>query len=114
MPLYEFLCPKCNTRSSVLVRSMDQPFSAECPACGNTDLERLISTFAYHRSTKTVWEESGQPGMSPGPDYYKDPRNIGRWAEKRVAELGLEMPSQAKEMIQAAREGELPPPVKEL
>ena len=63
---------------------------------------------------KTIHEETGEPQMLPSPDYYKDPRNIGRWAEKRVKEMGLEMPPPVQEMIQAAREGEMPPPVKEL
>jgi hypothetical protein len=52
--------------------------------------------------------------MSPTLDYYKDPRNIGRWAETRTKELGVEMPSQVQEMIQAAREGEMPDAVKDL
>jgi len=62
---------------------------------------------------KTVWEESGEPQRFSSPDYYKDPRNIGRWTEKRFKELGLDMPTQIKEQIQAAREGELPQSVKE-
>ena len=114
MPVYEFLCQKCNTKSSILVRSVAQPFSIKCPACGSNNLERAITRFAYHKSLKTIHEEAGEPKMSPSPDYYKDPRNIGRWVEKRTEELGLEMPSQVSEMIQAAREGEMPQPVKDL
>ena len=114
MPVYEFVCQKCNAKSSILVRSVAQSWSATCPACGSNDLERIISTFAYHRSMKTIHEEAGEPQTFSSPDYYKDPRNIGRWAEKRVQELGLEMPSQVQEMIQAAREGEMPQPVKDL
>jgi hypothetical protein len=60
----------------------------------------------------TVCEESGEPDRA-GPDYYKDPRNIGRWTEKKFTEMGMEMPSQVEEMIQAARDGEMPEPVKE-
>jgi hypothetical protein len=52
--------------------------------------------------------------MSPGLDYYKDPRNIGRWAEKRFNEMSIEMPPQLREEIQAAREGELPESLKDL
>jgi len=51
--------------------------------------------------------------MLPGPDYYNDQRHIGRWAEKRVKELGLDMPPQVSEMIQAARESEIPELMKE-
>ena len=113
MPIYEFQCPKCHTKSSILVRSIAASPTPECPNCGSNDLVRLITSFAYHKSTKTIWEESGEPEPLAGPEYYKDPRNIGRWTERRFKELGLDMPSQIKEQIQAAREGELPPSVKE-
>ena len=113
MPIYEFLCPKCNTTSSVLVKSASAPFTPQCPGCGNKDLVRLISRCSYHKSLPTVWEESGEPRRNAGLDYYKDPRNIGRWTEKRFKELGLDMPAQIKEQIDAAREGELPKSLKD-
>jgi len=63
---------------------------------------------------KTVWEESGEPTMHPGENYYKDPRNIGHWVEKKFQDMGQELPSQIQEQIQAAREGVLPEPLKDL
>jgi ferritin-like protein len=91
---------------------MAQPPAPACPACGG-DLVRLVSSFAHHRSVKDIHESSGSPDR-PGPDYYQDPRNIGRWTEKRFQEMGMEMPSEISDMIQAAREGELPESVKDL
>lgn len=61
----------------------------------------------------TIWEDSGEPRRNARPDFYKDPRNIGRGTEKRFKELGLEMPAQIKEQIDAAREGELPKSLKD-
>ncbi len=113
MPIYEFLCNHCQERTSLFVRRLTESLSTSCPACGSEDLTRLFSAFAYHKSLETIHEEAGEADR-PGPGYYKDPRNIGRWAEKRFQEMGLEMPSQVQEMIQASREGELPQPVKEL
>ena len=52
--------------------------------------------------------------MFPGLDYYKDPRNIGRWTEKKFQDMGVELPGQIQQQIQAAREGELPGSLKEL
>ncbi len=52
--------------------------------------------------------------MFPSSDYYKDPRNIGRWTEKKFQDMGMEMPSEIQQQIQAAREGELPESLKEL
>ena len=113
MPVYEFFCPECRKKSSFLVKSTSS-FEPKCSICGSTDVTRVISTFAYHKSLETIHEESGEPGMHTSPDYYKDPRNIGRWAEKKFKDMGMEMPSEVQRKIQAAREGELPESVKDL
>jgi putative FmdB family regulatory protein len=113
MPVYEFFCPTCRKKSSFLVRSSSS-FEPKCSVCGSTDLARVISTFAYHKSLNTMYEESGEPGNFESANYYKDPRNIGRWAEKKFKDIGMEMPGEIKQKIQAAREGELPEPVKDL
>jgi len=52
--------------------------------------------------------------MRPGEGYYKDPRNIGRWAEKKFRDMGQELPSHIQQQIQAAREGVLPEPLKDI
>jgi putative FmdB family regulatory protein len=114
MPIYEFICQNCHRRLSFLVRDISTPFAPKCSSCGNTNPFRVISGFAYHKSLKTVCEESGEPTMHPGDDYYKDPQNIGRWVEKKFQDMGQELPSQIQEKIQAAREGVLPEPLKDL
>jgi hypothetical protein len=52
--------------------------------------------------------------MHPGEDYYRDPRNIGRWVENKFRNMGQELPSGVQEKIQAARDGVLPEPLKDL
>ena len=113
MPVYEFRCNSCQQKTSFLLKSISENLSPLCPACGSGELTRLISNFAYHRSMSTIHEESGDPDRA-GSDYYNDPRNIGRWTEKKFKEMGLEMPSHVDEMIQAARDGEMPESVKDL
>ena len=113
MPVYEFRCNSCQKKTSFLIKSINATLSPVCSYCGSTELVRLVSSFAYHKSMSTIYEESGDPDMA-GPNYYNDPRNIGRWAEKRFKEMGAEMPPQVEEMIQAAREGEMPESVKDL
>ena len=118
MPIYEYRCNECNTKSSLFVRITADPISPTCPACGSSELVRLVSSFACHRSADSRAFDIGTPSQ-PGPDYYKDPRNIGRWAEERMMSLGVDMHSEeywntfseVREMISAAREGELPPPL---
>lgn len=115
MPVYEFRCKSCHRKCSFFSKSMSEALSPSCPSCGSKDLVRLISSVAFQKSLDAGWEGSGDPGLSSSnPDYYKDPRNIGRWAEKRFQEMGVEMPSQLQQEIQAAREGELPGQLKDL
>jgi len=122
MPIYEFGCNACQEKISLFVRSITDSPSPECPHCGSGELIRVISSFAYHKSEQTHLEEAGSPRPYPGPDYYKDPRSIGRWSEHRLKELGMDMRSEqywntfseVREMIDAAREGEMPEPLKDL
>lgn len=114
MPIYEYICNQCRKKTSVFTRSVSSPSSPVCQHCGAMELTRAISTFAHHKSEQTIREEAGEPKLFQGPDYYKDPRNIGRWVEKRMGDMGVEMPSQVRTMIDAAREGELPEPVKDI
>lgn len=120
MPIYEFRCNGCQRRVSVFLREpASQP---KCPECGSRELERLISSFAYH-SKGGVWSgDKGAPPQVGDMDYYKDPRNIGRWTEHRLKEMGIDMRSEehsktfseVNEMIDKAREGEMPDNIKDL
>ncbi len=108
------MCQYCSRKASFFVRDVSAPFTPECSFCGSTSLSRAVSSFAYHKSLQTVWDESGEPTLHPSDDYYKDPRNIGRWVEKKFQQMGQELPSEVKQQIQAAREGEPPEPLKDL
>ena len=112
MPIYEFTCRDCNRLTSAFVKSMNTEAKAACSHCGSKKTERALSRFAYHRSESRVLEEYGS--MPKNLEDYKDPRQIGRWAESKFEEYGMDMPSQAREMIDAARDGDLPSPVDEL
>ncbi len=112
MPIYEFNCGDCGRLTSVFVKSMSAKVEAECSHCGSRKLSRALSRFAYHKSEQRILEEYGAEPR--GLEDYKDPRQIGRWTEKKFNEYGMELPEQAREMIDAAREGELPSPVDEL
>lgn len=122
MPIYEFRCSGCQRRVNLFVKSIAGSLSPECPHCGSKELARLISSFAHHRSARSWLEATGPPQAMGGPDYYKDPRNIGRWTEHRLKQLGMDMRSdeydntfsEVREMIDAAREGEMPEPLKDL
>ncbi len=114
MPIYEFHCQDCRRKTSVFARSISSLIDATCSSCSSKKLIRLVSSFGIGKTARGVHEASGEPGMFAGPDYYRDPRNIGRRAERRFAEMGMDMPSRVRGMIDAAREGEMPAPVKHL
>ncbi|MEA3346016.1 MAG: zinc ribbon domain-containing protein [Chloroflexota bacterium] len=51
MPIYEYRCEECGYHFSRLFRSVQAANKAEtptCPACGDTNVKRLISPIAVH------------------------------------------------------------------
>ncbi len=111
MPIYEYKCRQCRRLTSSFVRSPSQEKAPACQHCGGATA-RALSRFAYHRSEARVLEEHG--ALPQRPEDYKDPRQIGRWVEKKFDEYGMDLPGEAREMIDAAREGELPDAVRDL
>ncbi len=57
MPLYEYSCPYCQERTSKLQTSYDPPDSVQCGACGQEGATRVLTTFAYHKSTSDKMAE---------------------------------------------------------
>lgn len=112
MPIYEFRCNSCHQESSLLVRSISQGEFLTCPACGSQDITRFVPRVAMHRSSGS-YHEDGEPSHRDSSEYYRDPRNIGRWVEKKMRDMGEEVPSQISEMIEKARSGEMPERLKE-
>jgi putative FmdB family regulatory protein len=112
MPIYEYRCRDCGRLTSVFTRSVSAEADAECKNCGSRKLERALSKFAYHKSEADILRDYGAEPKRL--EDYKDPRQIGRWAERKFDEFGIEMPKEARKMIDAAREGDFPDPVKDL
>lgn len=108
MPIYEYRCRSCQKRCSFFARSVAASVEAVCSHCSSKDMERTISSFAYHRSAQSGRGSKGNPPFGEGMDHYKDPRNIGRQVEETFEELGVDVPDSVKETIIAAREGEMP------
>jgi putative FmdB family regulatory protein len=52
MPIYEFLCDKCNYRFERLVASMRNSVAPVCPKC-QASTKRLLSVFAAHTKAST-------------------------------------------------------------
>lgn len=46
MPVYEYICLKCNLKFDFLVRSTGEVIL--CPKCAGKDLKKLVSSFAFN------------------------------------------------------------------
>ncbi len=111
MPIYEFRCDDCGHVSSVFVRSASAAVDAACERCDSRSMHRLMSNVARLKTARDVLDEHGD---GSGPEGVSDPRQIGRWVEKRFQEYGVEVPAETREAIARAREGDLPDAVKDV
>jgi putative FmdB family regulatory protein len=107
MPIYEFRCNACRKRVEIFTRTVGQPFEAVCSACGSADLRRLISRVTLHRSESDRLAEL-DTSTEQVADFYRDNRNVGLYAKKRMAELGMtDMMPAIDEIVEKGRSGEL-------
>ena len=115
MPIYEYRCAACDGLTSIFVRSMRaEAADPACEHCGSSQGPRRMSAVARLKTDKDVLDEYGAPGLGGRPeDHYRDPRQIGRWVEKRFEDYGIDLPDETRDMIDAAREGELPDSIKD-
>lgn len=68
MPIHEYQCQACDERFDKLLRSMSQdPAGVTCPACGSTDLRRLISAPIVHSAGESGAAAEGEETPSPRP-----------------------------------------------
>ncbi len=48
MPIFEYKCDDCGTRFEKLIRRETDEQEICCPACGQSRVEKQLSTFAAH------------------------------------------------------------------
>jgi putative FmdB family regulatory protein len=110
MPIYEYLCGKCNVIYSFFIRSIGGASSPHCPKCGNTDLKRVLSSFSTGRKGS-----NSQSADSPGdgmPDLSgideNDPRSVARAIRSMADEMGEDLGPELSEAIGRLEAGEDP------
>ncbi|MFN8532659.1 MAG: zinc ribbon domain-containing protein [Dehalococcoidia bacterium] len=107
MPIYEYRCTGCRTKQSIFFRSVSTVSDPVCPNCGSTDLKRLVSLFAVHRSEEGRLDDLSDPSGFGDLDE-NDPRSVARWARKMGAEMGEELGPEFDEMVDRMEAGEMP------
>jgi len=106
MPIYEYRCPRCRGRFSMLVRRTESGVAPRCPRCQNTEVQRLISRFAAPRPEDEHLESLADPARMSDLDE-NDPRSIARWARRMQRTMGEEMGPEFDEMIEQMESGQL-------
>ena len=66
MPLYEYLCRDCNRVYEFFLPTMADPRVPGCPKCGNPNVERQISLFAFRRGGKNPLAAIPEPESEDG------------------------------------------------
>jgi len=106
MPIYEYRCNKCKKEFSQLLLNPKEIAEVRCRFCNSSKLTKLLSSFCLHQT-----EESRLSGFNTsktrGDSFYKDSRNIGLWAKKRMRELGVDLGSKMDEIVEKGRTGKI-------
>jgi putative FmdB family regulatory protein len=106
MPIYEYRCNQCNEEFSELLLNQRQINKVRCRYCNSKDLTKLISSFSVHQTEESRLA-SFDTSKPKGDDFYKDSRNIGLWAKKRMKELGADLGSKMDEIVERGRTGKI-------
>lgn len=106
MPIYEYLCEPCRRVMSALILRPEDEADVRCSRCGRRDLVRVLSRFAIHKTEEQRLKEF-DPRAPKDESFYKDSRNIGLWAKKRLQELGADLGPEMEEIVERGRTGKI-------
>ena len=102
MPIYEYQCRTCGKISSLLILKTEEEKKISCSHCQKPNLERIMSRFTVHKTEAQRLAEF-DPRAHKDDSFYKDSRNIGLSAKKRMQELGVDLGSNLDETVEKAR-----------
>jgi putative FmdB family regulatory protein len=106
MPIYEYTCPNCNGHFQKLVQGFIAPGNLQCPRCGNPDVRKAVSRFAFMPSEEARIESLADPSALGGLDE-NDPASVARWAKKMGKELGEDVGDDWDQMVDEMLEEEM-------
>src|SRR5213593_3477621 len=86
LPIYEFRCAACRRGTSVFTRSIGAPAAAVCEHCGSSDLSRLMSRVAVHRSESDSLDDFAESSLGDVDE--NDRRSMARWVRKMSRQMG--------------------------
>jgi putative FmdB family regulatory protein len=104
MPIYEYWCNSCQRKISLY--QQDFSSSARCPRCGSTELKRVFSTFAMHKTYKDVYEDILSDRELTQGMLRNDPRAMAEWNKRMTG--GEKAPPEYEEITDRMDRGEWP------
>ena len=104
MPIYEYWCNSCQRKISLYQQNLSSPSS--CPNCGNSDLKRIFSTFAMHKTYHDVYEDILSDRELTQGMMRNDPRAMADW-NKRMSG-GEKVGPEYEEITEKMERGEWP------
>ena len=104
MPIYEYRCPFCRKRTSVFVRSMSAPETADCEHCSSPGATRVFSRVAVLRGDDgTDFSEASLGDLDEN-----DPRSVAKWVRKMSREMGEPLDGDMQSELERMEAGEMP------
>jgi putative FmdB family regulatory protein len=106
MPIYEYQCNQCKKEFSQLFLNPKEIDKVKCKFCNSSNITKLLSSFCVHQAeeSRLAHFDTSKPR---GGDFYKDSRNIGVWAKKRMRELGVDLGPKMDEIVEKGRTGKI-------
>jgi putative FmdB family regulatory protein len=106
MPIYEYRCNQCKKEFSHLILNQKEIGKVKCKFCNSSNLTKLVSSFCVHQTEESRLKnfDASKPR---GENFYKDSRNIGLWAKKRMKELGVNLGPKMDEIVEKGRTGKI-------
>lgn len=106
MPIYEYRCNHCNREFSELFLNIEKVSKIRCKYCQSRSLTKLVSSFLVHQTEESRLEnfDTSKP---KGDEFYKDSRNVGLWAKKRMRELGVDLGPKMDDIVERGRTGKI-------
>jgi len=106
MPIYEYRCNQCNREFSELFLRAGEVSKIKCKYCHSLSLTRLVSSFRVHQTEESRLAnfDTSKP---KGDEFYKDSRNVGLWAKKRMKELGVDLGPKMDDIVERGRTGKI-------
>ena len=87
MPVHDYRCQECQEVTSVLSYSWSKKSDPVCRRCGNADMTKLMSGFAFHRpwGESLNWAPSGETLTDVNED---SPQAIDNFMGRIQQEMG--------------------------